>query len=400
MSATTAWSRPGARETRDQVLRVDSGRAYVADLATIKGSPLWETIFAGQRKDHRLLAVIEETIPQDFEYHYLVLEDARGIPRAIQPFFLRTQDLLAGTGPGMQGLLRRARAVWPRLLTMRTLMVGSPLGEGSLGAAPEDRDWCAAALRAALLPCARRYRASLVVLKEFPASFRSSLACFVRHGYTRIPSMPYTSLDLSFRDFEEYMRTALSHAYRKNLRRKFRDAAQAPPIALEVVSDLTPCAEEVYPLYLQVYERSALRFEKLTLDYLRRLGRAAPDKIRFFIWRQSGKAVAFSVCLLHAGALWDEYLGLDYRVALDLHLYFYTLRDIIEWCCAQGLGRYYSSALNYDPKLHLKFSLVPMDLYVRHTRAAFNPIVGRSLRLLDPTRHDPTVKKFHNADDL
>ena len=61
-----------------------------------------------------------------------------------------------------------------------------------------------------------------VVLKEFPAHFRSSLAPFTEDGFARISSMPYTVLDITFRDFDEYMQTALSHAYRKNLRRKFR----------------------------------------------------------------------------------------------------------------------------------------------------------------------------------
>ena len=54
-----------------------------------------------------------------------------------------------------------------------------------------------------------------------------------------------------------------------------------------------------------------------------------PDRVRFFVWRQEGKAIAFSLCLVHDGTIYDEYLGLDYRVAFDLHLYFYTLRDIL-----------------------------------------------------------------------
>jgi len=32
--------------------------------------------------------------------------------------------------------------------------------------------------------------------------------------------------------------------------------------------------------------------------------------------------------------IYDECIGLDYSVALGLHLYFYTLRDIISWAPA------------------------------------------------------------------
>ncbi len=121
---------------------------------------------------------------------------------------------------------------------------------------------------------------------------------------------------------------------------------------------------------------------------------------RCFIWRQLDRAVAFSCCLIHDGTIYDECLGLDYEVALDLHLYFYTLRDIIRWAIAGGLRSYCSGPLNYDPKLHLGCELAPLDLYVMHTRAFFNPLFRRALKYLEPTRHDPILRRFPNADQL
>ena len=71
-----------------------------------------------------------------------------------------------------------------------------------------------------------------------------------------------------------------------------------------------------------------------------------PDKARFFIWRQNGRAIAFSVCMVAGDAVYDECLGLDYSVALDLHLYFYTFRDIVSWAMARGYKWYVSGPLN------------------------------------------------------
>ena len=73
---------------------------------------------------------------------------------------------------------------------------------------------------------------------------------------------------------------------------------------MEVVTDLTPYVDEVYPLYLQVHERSPLKFERLTKEYLCSLGQRMPERARFFIWRQSGKAIAFSIALVHDGTAW------------------------------------------------------------------------------------------------
>jgi len=143
-----------------------------------------------------------------------------------------------------------------------------------------------------------------------------------------------------------------------------------------------------------------MKFERLTKQYLSALGQRMPDRVRFFIWRQDGKAIAFSVALVHDGIIYDDYLGLDYAVALDLHLYFSTFRDILGWALAQGLKRYRSSPLNYQPKLHLGCSLFPLDLYVRHTNPFLNKIFRPILKLLEPTRHDPTLKHFRNAHEL
>ena len=378
----------------------DFGRAYVMDLQSLARTGDWETMLSGRRKDHRCLRIIEETIRQDFEYHYLVLEDTDGRVRDVQPFFVHTQDLLAGMGSRVRRIIGWLRKLVPNLLTLRTLMVGSPTCEGHLTGDPENARWCARAMHRALERLARQHRASMVVLKEFPSIHRKSLGCFTDDGYTRIASMPYATLDLDFADFEHYLQSALSKSFRKNLRRKFKCAAAAGQIEMQTVDRLGPLVDEVYPLYLQVYERAELKFEKLTKEYLRRMGEECPDKTRFFIWRHKGRAVAFSACTIHDQAIWDEYLGLDYSVALDLHLYFVTFRDLINWACAQGLRRYYTTALNYDPKLHLKCDLVPLDLYVRHTNSIVNVLVRPFLKLLGPTRGDPVISRFPNANEL
>jgi predicted N-acyltransferase len=284
---------------------------------------------------------------------------------------------------------------------MRVLMVGCAAGTGDLGACDgKDEAWVANALRASLWIYARQKGASLIVLKDFPAKYRPVLETFSSNGYARIPSMPMTRLALhSFQNWEEYFRT-LSKATRKDLRRKFRKAERAPKIDVNVVGDITAYIDEIHPLYLQVHERSPLKFETLTKDYFRAICERMSERARFFIWRQSGKIVAFSFCLICDDAMYDECIGLDYSVALDLHLYFYTLRDVITWSLEHGLRFYYSNPLNYEPKLHLDCELVPLDLYVMHTNAFLNPAFRRIVKLIGPTRHDQLLHKFPNAHEL
>ncbi len=208
-----------------------------------------------------------------------------------------------------------------------------------------------------------------------------------------------TTLNIDYNSFDDYMTQALSRAARKDLRRKFK-AVRDTSIEMSVVTDITPYIDEVYPLYLQVYDRSTLHFEKLSREYLCELGRRLPEATRFFIWREKGRIVAFNVCMVHGETIYDQYIGLDYKVALDLHLYHYTFRDIITWAIAHGCKTHVSNGLNYDPKLHLKCQLSPLDLYVRHTSPAVNAVLKLLLPWLEPTRYDKHLKKFSNYNEL
>jgi predicted N-acyltransferase len=377
------------------------GVAKIVTRAELQNCDAWKRAFQNKCKDHRYYEIVEETLEGGFEHNYLLLEDDSGSLRGIQPVFFLRQNLLEGIPGKIRSLVDLARKSFPRFLTMRVLMAGCAAGAGDLGACNDkDEAWMANALQGSLRTYARKNKASLVVLKDFPSGYRPALETFCSNGYARIPSMPMTRLPLhEFREWDEYFRT-LSKATRKDLRRKFRKTERAPKIEMEVVNDITPWVDEVHPLYLAVHERSPFKFETLTKNYLRALGQRMSDRARFFIWRQNSKIVAFSFCLICDDTMYDECMGLDYSVALDLHLYFYTLRDVITWSLQQRLKYYYSNPLNYEPKLHLDCELVPLDLYVMHTNTFFNPIFRRAIKYLGPTRHDPVLHKFPNAHEL
>ena len=385
---------------RKKLMPIPKSVAKVLTLAELQNCGAWQRALQSKSKDHRYYEIVEETLECGFEHHYLLIEDDAGNVRAIQPVFFVRQNLVEGVPGKIRSVVDFIRKVFPRFLTMRVLMVGCAAGTGDLGACERhDESTLGVTLHAALRRFASRSKASLIVFKDFPANYRSALETLGLNGYVRIPSMPMTRLSLHHENWDEYFRT-LSKATRKDLRRKFRKAERAAKIEMDVVNDITPFVDEIYPLYLAVHERSPLKFETLTKDYFRAIAQRMPERARFFLWRQNDKIVAFSFCLVCGDAIYDECIGLDYGVALDLHLYFYTLRDIISWALQQGLKYYYSNPLNYEPKLHLDCELVPLDLYVKHTNPLLNPIFRRVIKYLGPTRHDPVLHKFPNADQL
>jgi len=377
-----------------------AGRVALMTRAELARCDCWERAFGNKRKDHRYYELVEDTIPKGFEYRYLAIKDYRGELVAIQPCFLIDQDLTAGIRAKFSVLIAAIRSVFPHFLKMRTLMVGCVAGEGHLDGDEASMGANARLLATALGTYAQILKASLIVLKEFPARYRGHLGCFRDQGFCRVPSLPMTRLNIDYVNFDDYMKRVLNSATRTKLRKKFRAAAQAPPIELNIVDDVTPIVDEVYPLYLQVYQRSRLHFEKLTREFFCNIGRQMPDKVHFFVWRQTGKIVAFILCMHERDELYAEYIGLDYTVALDLHLYHYTVRDLTSWAMANGYKWLRSSGLNYDPKLHLRHRLDPIDLYVRHTSPIVNVLLKCVLPWIEPTRYDAILRKFPNYDEL
>jgi hypothetical protein len=361
----------------------------------------WQNAFAWQHKDHRYYEIVGDTIHPEFDYLYFSIRDSQNEICAIQPFFILDQDILVGARPYCGRLIDAIRLRWPRFLYMKTMMVGCVAGEAHLDDGDESTHIAnAELLLGAIVGHARALGVGLIVLKEFPKQYREVLSCFVLGGFTRIPSMPLTRLGIAYASFGDYMQSALNSATRSKLRKKFRATELDMPIELSVTHDITSIIREIYPLYVQVYERSKLHFEKLTKEYFCRLGRSMPDKVRFFVWRRNGRVVAFGQCMVHGDTMFAEYLGLDYSVALKLHLYHYVFRDLVRWGMANGYKWFQSSGLNYDPKLHLRHRLKPVDLYVKHTSVIINRIMRMALPWLEPTRYDKTLKKFPDYCEL
>ncbi len=371
--------RPSSAAFQTRLVTVEEARPHGA----------WRSSLARLAKDHRYHEIVAETLGSDFDCRCLLVSDAAGEIVSAQPCFLVDQDLALTAPRAVRALLRGLRNFAPRLLRLRMLMGGCAAGEGppsAIGLNP---------LRTALLHEARVLGASLAVWKDVPSEYRAAFDGDSR--YVRIASMPATRLVLGYANFDDYLARRVSHATRKNLRRKFK---AAPALTFEVTNHLGAMADEVHALYAQVLARSRLHFERLTPAFLSELGARMPDRARFFLWRRDGRLVAASVCLVHDGVLYDEYLGLDYAVALDWHLYFLTFRDVLSWALAQGLREYHSTPLGYGPKLHLGFELAALDLYVASPRVGLRGPLRWGLEAFGPTRGEPLLRRFPNAAEL
>lgn len=352
-----------------------------------------QNAFLGQSKDLRYYDIAARSLAGQFDHRYLLVTDRETGRTGVQPVFFVNQDVLEGLPAKIHATLAWPRKFFPGWLRMRMLMAGCSAGDGALDI---DEPWFVEAVADAVDAYAKKTRASVVLYKDFPAKWRKSLAPLTEKGCRRVPSMPGCCIDFDFSTFEEYTKKVLS----SNMRHKFNKLAKAEPVQMEVVTDVTPFADEIAALYEPTYAKSKMRFEHLTAEFFALAGRELADTARYFLWRVDGKLAAFSLCLIHGETIYNLNVGFDYAVSLDRQLYFVTFRDTIRWALAHGLKRFYTGQLSYDPKLRLRLRLDPLDLYARHTNRLINPVFKFALDFLQPARHDPVIKQFPNAAEL
>ncbi len=301
--------------------RLSRGNASIYPADLLPSGLLAQTELARQMCDHRYYEVVHRTLSHDFALFYLVFHDRDGTFRGAQPFFLVDQNILAGVQGRVADLAARIRTKYRRFMTLKTLMLGNPAGPGALGITrshtagneESDRIWFAIALGEALALYSRRHKVRIVVFKDFPVESREAMSGLLDPtpggaDFIRIPSMPMTGLELSpYTSFEDYMTKTLSKATRKNLRRKFK-ATATEKIEMTVTQDISDCVDEVHRLYLQVYGRAGMKFEKLTPAYFLELDAPNAGPRAIFPLASRRKAA----CRLHhigadAGRRWRSF---------------------------------------------------------------------------------------------
>ena len=73
------------------------GSAAVVDTVPSEDHEVWVAGFERYPVDHRYYEIVHESLRDQFAHYYLLLKDAAGVTRAVQPFLIVSQDLATGT---------------------------------------------------------------------------------------------------------------------------------------------------------------------------------------------------------------------------------------------------------------------------------------------------------------
>jgi predicted N-acyltransferase len=116
------------------------------------------------------------------------------------------------------------------------------------------------------------------------------------------------------------------------------------------------------------------------------------------MWFIDNRLVAFNLCLTSGDILIGEYVGFDYSLAHEHHLYFVRSRDVTTYCIENGIKKYYTGATDYEPKKRLGSKIIPLYTYVKHRNRLLNPILKIVCKFLSPHDFDKNLKSSAKED--
>ncbi|MBF0511470.1 MAG: GNAT family N-acetyltransferase [Candidatus Omnitrophica bacterium] len=351
-------------------------------------------IFPHVPEKYHFFKTLDEAGFHQFTFYYILVYHRKELVGAA-PCFVVDYSLDTSISGLLRQLTNKITKIFPKLFSIKTLICGIPMGQGQVGL-NLSYSGVLEAIETRLESLARKIKAPLMAFKDFDASYDKTFEPLLKKDYLKINSLPMTRLKINFSNFEEYLKY-LGGDTRYDFRKKLKKAASVQ-IDSSIITHLDEqTLSEVYELYLQAVQMHDMNFEILPKDFFRLISVNMPQETKFFLWRMNGKLVAFNFFLVSDGVLLDYYLGFNYTLAFQYHLYFVRFKKTLDWGISQGLQVYEMGTTGYEPKRRLKFDLVPVYLYVKIRYKILRPFFKILCSMLKFENFDPELKKWKKS---
>lgn len=352
----------------------------------------WNKVFPRVLENYYFFKTLDESNFSQFSFFYILVYD-NDLPVGAASCFIMNFPL----DLAVEGIFRKCtnfiKSIAPSILSPRVLICGLPMGPGRIGITSEPEKVIKAIVKG-MEEIAEKEKIGIIAFKDFLSDDKNIFDKFLDNGFFRIDSLPSTDMDIPFTNFDEYLKT-LTSARRNDLKRKFKKIDGKVKIDLEITNQLEDgVLNNVYDLYLQTYEKYEMQLEKLTPDFFKNISKNMLHETKFFLWRINNKLVAFAFCLVSGDYFIDYYLGFDYSVAYQYHLYYVKFRDLMKWCIENKIKKYDMGYTAYEPKRRLGFNLVSLYIYAKLRNKFLNPFFRILCHLLQPSNFEPIFKEL------
>lgn len=339
----------------------------------------WNRCFGPVLEDYAYHLAVERAGLPGFRYFYVsVRQDGRVV--GVVPAFLTAYDLETTLDqPRLRAAIVGFKRHAPWFLRAALAALGSPCTENAMlgiardATSPHD---VADLLIETFAEAAKARGGALMAVKDLIEHDRPLWQpVLARYGYGVVSGLPVARLPINFASLDDYM-TRLSHATRKDMRRKLR---QRTGVELRRVSSLDGFEAQVMALYRETRARADMTLEELTPAYFREVLQQKAGKAFCALYLKNGELLAANL-LLHDGVtLIDKFFVMG-EAGRAHNLYFVSWFDNVAWCLEQGIKMFQAGQAAYANKLRLGCQLVRTDMAFAHR----SPAISHVLKVLSP----------------
>jgi hypothetical protein len=279
---------------------------------------------------HRLIRAVEDARVEDSRFWALMIHDGeRPVGSAMLSAFTVSLDLFLGRG--VQRFAAFVRRWLPRFLRVDVLVCGLPASFGQKNLVVSDDEQLEMLVRE-MEDVARAAGLRFLCFKEFKTHELPRVERLERLGFFRGCSIPYMSMEIRWRSFDEYL-ASLRHSYRRHILRSLAKKPRLVHGGPEVVS-----AARFHQLYRNVMERAETRLETLNEAFFERLWAELDLQIvAAIVDGEDGDEILGAALLVKSGTTMNFVLvGLPPAVRTPHDVYFNLLYAIVDQAIRQG----------------------------------------------------------------
>lgn len=351
----------------------------------------WQRLLPKSLEGYRYHLAFELAKVEGFKVGYVSILKGQTVAMLV-PVFITNYFLDTTVQGALKNVTSRIQKWLPNLLSIKLLCVGSPITDSAQIAFLRDQPLdpeILNVLNQKLEEVADKEGAKIIAFKDMlETDLKQMMPLIDKHGFTQVDNMPVATNYINFTNIDEYIST-LSSSTRKNLRHNMKAFKE---VRIEEYDGMPPHIEEIYQLYLNCYEKSELKFEKLTLEFFESLAGLMPKQCRFVLYFVGEKLIGFN-CLLHDNQiLMGKYLGMDYEHSTRLNLYALTWIQNIQMCIRDGFKVFQSGQAAYATKLKYGAKLDNTFVLFKHRNKVMNRILKLASNVLAYANFDEALK--------
>lgn len=183
-------------------------------------------------------------------------------------------------------------------------------------------------------------------------------------GYAKGLTCPKCIWTNQFDSFEGYL-----NSLRSNYRYRYTKCLKkSSPLKIEYLKDNKEFTEEMYNCYLQVYNKSKIRVEKLPIEFFR------GEFFKIFVLKKDETVVGFGQMVENGGELIFEFVGVDYKYNNAYDTYHRILLEIVKYGIEHGFKTIDFGQTADESKLKLGSKYTMLYAYLHHSNKLVNSI--------------------------